>query len=228
MVTDKMVCSNCQQQSDSKFCGSCGHSMLPNERLVFSNLCLEIIHSILHTGGGLLLTMNRLFTEPQVVFKDYISGKRKHIFSPIKFFLIASVIYLAISHWIDSSENNIETQKIEYIISQYKYIFIFGNVFVNSFFNWFFFKNYKYNLSEHFVVMLYVQAVVFLISSLTMTINYLLQAGIYLSILSIFYYLYALTKFFNQEFTLKTIFINIIVFVLSTIIFYLPVVLIAY
>lgn len=222
---ERYICSNCSEPVDKKYCPSCGSPLSFGNRLQFRSLFVDIFHSIFHTGGGLVFTLKELLGKPGNVLKGYISGKRKVYFSPIKLFLISSVIYLAINHWVNKNVIDAETKEISEAMSNFKYGIVFGNVFVNSFLNWLFFRKYRYSFPEHFVAMLYIQSMLFLISSLQMTFNkvFRFDYGIILSGFLLLYYVYAMMGFLDKGRKIVLILINCLLFLLSTVLFYLPV-----
>jgi hypothetical protein len=222
------TCNNCNNQIQNKFCSFCGQSIAMNGKINLKHFLIEFFHSIFHTGGGLFYTLKLLFFKPEIVLNGYLSGKRKVFFSPIKFFLITTIIYISSIHFVNEGINDYQTKTIEYYIKNYKYLMIFGPVLIAGFINWIIYKKKKLSYTENFIVSIYIFSGIYLISSFYMLLNYFANLKmIYIGIIiEIIFYSYAMSRFYNKNKVIG-MFINTLLYLIIIFLFYLPIILTA-
>lgn len=219
-----MVCKNCNNQFQEKFCGFCGQSIAMNEKIKAKDLITDIFHSIFHTGGGLIFTLKKLFQKPESVIEGYLGGKRKIFFSPIKLFLIFGVFYLATSHFVNEKETDLLTKNLDYYMSHYKYLVMFMLVLFSTIFNWFIYKKKQLSFTEHFIVIMYIQSIIYMIGSIFMIINYVLEARliVFSIFLQILFYVYATTRLYSKEKIVKGILLNLFIYFIVMLFYVTP------
>lgn len=96
-------CKNCESPVEGEFCSSCGQRQ-PQPRLTVGMLFGLMYESLIDFDRGFLFTVKGLFTHPQTVIKDYISGRRIIYTNPIKYLLL----WLGISTFIGLSVLDID------------------------------------------------------------------------------------------------------------------------
>ncbi len=85
-----MNCKNCQTEltGDKKFCTQCGAKVI-DYRLNFKLMVGEFFETYISWDNKIFKTFIHLFTKPEVVVRNYISGVRKRYMQPIAFMFIA-------------------------------------------------------------------------------------------------------------------------------------------
>jgi len=95
-------CRNCGFESEYKFCPDCGQEVTPNRmtvRLVFK----DSTHRFLHWENPSLNTIRQLLIWPGRTAKNYISGAKKSLIKPYKFFLSWQTMHVLIFHWLSKN-----------------------------------------------------------------------------------------------------------------------------
>jgi hypothetical protein len=89
-------CKNCNQKLSGKYCSNCGQADFKR----FSILYLwQLLHQdLFEIDRGLWKTFKDLMVRPGYMVKDFLAGKTKTYFSPLKYLLIAvALFYLLLS-----------------------------------------------------------------------------------------------------------------------------------
>jgi hypothetical protein len=87
-----MICANCEGSFDSTFCPTCGQKA-DIHRITVSTVFHDFIHAFTHADKGFLLLVKKLITQPGIVGREYVAGKRKKYFNPLSFLVITSAIH---------------------------------------------------------------------------------------------------------------------------------------
>jgi hypothetical protein len=131
-----MICINCENDHNNKFCPECGEKVeVP--KITFSSIFAEGFSRITTMDKGLLFNLKNLLLNPKRIVIDYINGKRKSIFNPISFLLICITIYLIGESFLQA-EKLVDTNTIEKMKSNK--IFSIGfeaGKFIESYFKYF-------------------------------------------------------------------------------------------
>ncbi|MGB5942188.1 MAG: DUF3667 domain-containing protein [Leeuwenhoekiella sp.] len=77
------------------FCHQCGQRNKGDE-LTFKDITQDLTQSLFSVEAPLWLTLSLLFTKPHILFKDYMSGKRKRYYRPVAFFILTTAFYLLV------------------------------------------------------------------------------------------------------------------------------------
>ena len=89
-------CRNCGAELEGKYCGNWGQKVAPiNPSL--RDLLHDLIHEFLHVDGKIFRTVQLLLTRPGFLTREYFQGRRARYVSPIRLYLIFSVLYFATS-----------------------------------------------------------------------------------------------------------------------------------
>ncbi len=213
-----MECKNCDLplRSDYSFCSNCGAKIIRN-RLTLKNLWYDVTERYFNLDNTFLKTFWHLFTKPQLVIEGYINGVRKKYLNPISYvaialtlsgitmFLIKKIFYDKID-WQGMIQGNAAfALKWQEVTFDYASLFFLMYIPILAIAGFLTFNKIKYNLSEHFVVFIYVLAQYSILSfpvSITILLigpeNYL-KIGTPFLIFILIYSIYVLQKLNNYK-----------------------------
>lgn len=193
-----MICINCDNEHDSKFCPNCGEkASVP--KITFSSIFNDGFSTITNMDKGFLFNVKNLFYKPNEMVNAYINGKRKGVFNPISFLIIAITIYLITESLIPSTtetstiDSNITSigYRTGYFIRRYfKYFWIFSVVWLSVATKLIF---GEYNFAEHLAINSFVigqATLVGLISFLATKFMLLFNPFVYLTIIWMTYQIF--------------------------------------
>jgi Protein of unknown function (DUF3667) len=91
-------CLNCGQtlQNQSAFCPLCGQKTSIH-RISFHELWHDVVHYFTHADKGIFILLKCLATQPGVIAREYIEGKRKKYFKPLNFYLVVAGILVFVT-----------------------------------------------------------------------------------------------------------------------------------
>jgi len=152
-----MICLNCNNEHNEKFCPNCGEKSEVS-KITFSSIFKSAFSTITNMDKGFLFNVKNLFVSPQKIVIGYISGKRKNVFNPVSFLIVAVTIYLIAESLIDTSsevsEPETKIQSFGYkagklIRHNFKYFWILSVIWLSSSTKLIF---GKYNYAEHLAI----------------------------------------------------------------------------
>lgn len=166
-----MECKNCNLplRSDYTYCSNCGAKIIRN-RLSFKNLWFDITERYFNLDNTFLKTFWHLFTNPSEVIQGYINGVRRKYLNPVSYLAIALtlsgiLIFLLRKvfdgkiDWGSIAEGNAEfALKWKEMTFDYSSLFFLMYIPILAIAAFISFNKVKFNLSEHFVVLIYVLA----------------------------------------------------------------------
>ena len=117
------ICKNCKQTFQGEYCSSCGQRSF--KRFSISYLWHGLRDDLFEIEGGLLLTFRELWTHPGTMVLNYINGATKKYYSPLKYLIFWTAIYLIIVPFTATSDSNFS---IENVISNSNPIFSTGTL----------------------------------------------------------------------------------------------------
>lgn len=89
-------CHNCGIRLSGPYCAACGQKVRPLN-ITVHDFFHEFIHETLHVDGRLFQSIRRLILSPGFLTREYLQGRRARWISPIRLYLIFSVIFFALS-----------------------------------------------------------------------------------------------------------------------------------
>jgi len=202
-------CNNCGTSSDGKYCFECGQK-LEFKRLDLKALLTEKFHHFFHWENTVLYTFRHMLTSPGKTVKEYITGSRRKIVKPFKYFIAIQTAHVLIYYLLSgnyfaymnsgmnlsdpSSAQTINLQNA--IVSNIKYFDYLIPIFFSLFLFLFFKKKTGINFAESFAVSLY-----FTGTNLLFTILFILLSLIdiriwnYIIIINFLYLVFAFSDF---------------------------------
>ena len=160
-MVEQNKCLNCGAEVSSKFCQDCGQRTMIG-RLTLKEIFTDFLSSVFNIDAPFPKTLSKMFFRSEEVIKDFIEGKRKTYYAPIKYMLLCLFLNILIGELIgfDPIENQRaidnreldETSKVGYqagqFLSQYLNYFLFILPFSISVFSKLFFWKASYNFAE--------------------------------------------------------------------------------
>jgi RNA polymerase subunit RPABC4/transcription elongation factor Spt4 len=228
----KNTCQNCTAEvaNNQRFCPSCGQKT-DTHRLNFHFIWHEIIHAFIHADKSIVNLTRQMATQPGLVVKNYVEGKRKRYFNPFSYFLIGVAIMALLNSFFHLMVVNGEN-KVTNMTTQHFNKILFLSVPISSFFSWLFFKKSGYNYWENFIYHIFVggfRVVLFLFFAAGVLIfreHYYIVLVIYMFV-GLLYNIYASKQFYGENWTwtvLKNIAVQFLTqFVLTAIILFVTV-----
>jgi Protein of unknown function (DUF3667) len=95
-------CPNCGAMRDGAFCGRCGQkaaSLNPS----FREFLHELFHELAHFDGKIVRSTRFLLAKPGFLSQEYFAGRRARYISPIRLYLVFSILYFAVVTFAPSS-----------------------------------------------------------------------------------------------------------------------------
>ena len=94
---DLTQCLNCDQpiKEEDHFCAHCGQKKHPT-RLTVWTLVSEFFSSLLNFDNGIYRSLRGVFV-PAKLAREFVAGRRKQYFNPIRLFLVSLVVLLSLA-----------------------------------------------------------------------------------------------------------------------------------
>ncbi|MGB5420497.1 DUF3667 domain-containing protein [Algibacter sp.] len=213
-----MTCRNCNSliSESSIYCNSCGEKAA-FKRLTIKSFLLNFLHEFLSIDNKLVKTFKTLFTRPENVINSYVNGFRKKYINAIpylgltltliglQFFILKKFFPELLNFSLAPKASNevadfksimdliYDYQGLITVISIPIYALISRLIFLDS---------KKYNTAEHFVIISYASAQLYLVSffivliSLPMGVNYN-NLSTYLAIPMFFYMIFLYKRLYD-------------------------------
>lgn len=89
-------CPNCGRSLDGGYCAGCGQKVAPIDP-TFHDLLHDLTHEFLHVDGKIFHSVRLLLTRPGFLSREYFEGRRARYVSPIRLYLIFSVLFFVLS-----------------------------------------------------------------------------------------------------------------------------------
>ena len=89
-------CQNCGIKLIGPYCAACGQKAVPLN-VTLHDFAHELTHETLHVDGRIFQSIRRLVTSPGFLTREYLEGRRARWISPIRLYLIFSVLYFGLS-----------------------------------------------------------------------------------------------------------------------------------
>jgi hypothetical protein len=95
------ACANCGAALSGRFCASCGQKVAALDPSI-GDLLHELAHELLHVDGKIARSVYLLFTAPGALTREHAAGRRASQVSPIRLYLLFSVVYFAVAAFTPS------------------------------------------------------------------------------------------------------------------------------
>lgn len=95
------LCRNCHAPLDGAFCSNCGQRDVDLERPT-SKLIGEVLKETFEVDGRSFRTIRTLLWQPGVLTSEFLAGRRRTYTSPIRLYLVISVLFFLLAAWLAS------------------------------------------------------------------------------------------------------------------------------
>lgn len=95
-----MKCKNCSHEFDGRYCNACGQEIAG--RINLKHIWTQIADDIFNIDKGLIYTIKSLWINPGKTAADYIEGKRKNYYGPVKYLILWTAIFFIISPFVNA------------------------------------------------------------------------------------------------------------------------------
>lgn len=96
MRPDSSFCHNCGIRLTGPFCAACGQRAVPLD-IRLHDFFHELVHEMVHVDGRIFQSILRLLMRPGFLTREYLQGRRVRWISPMRLYLVFSVVFFAIS-----------------------------------------------------------------------------------------------------------------------------------
>lgn len=163
------ICTNCGFEYEGKFCPECG--IKKNDgRIYFKDQLHDALYYVFSLSSPLTTTFKELLINPGRVGHEYIQGKRKKYYTPIKYFILCTAIYFILIKITGIDPASKGTSEVIRKNSSY---FIFVLVPIFALFSKLFFYKQRYHYAEYLAYSFFVCGHFMLLNSLAIPLIYL-------------------------------------------------------
>jgi len=236
-ITD-IACKNCNNHFSGSYCPECGQKVIL-ERFTVKHL-VNIFFDSFNVGKGLTHTFLLLFSNPGLLINNYLKGRTKDYYNPLKYLLLVAGINAVLIIWFGIFDNDIantnellgkgdEEDKLQTLINGFvkSYLSILSIAilpFYSLVSKWIF-RKHKLFYAEHLIINGYLFAqytIIQLITSLFFIYIPGLSGFTLLSqfVLFIVYFTYSLRSVFKTRF-FKSLLASIIIYFLGMLLFFI-------
>jgi hypothetical protein len=106
-ATSPVECPNCGTPRVGSYCSSCGQKAMPLRPTVHY-FAHELTHELLHFDGKIFRSLRLLLTRPGFLTREIFAGRRASYISPIRLYLLASVVAFAIGAFGTLDQANLQ------------------------------------------------------------------------------------------------------------------------
>ena len=103
---DASACTNCGTALAGSYCSSCGQKTAPLAPTL-GYFVHELTHELLHVDGKIFRSLRLLLTRPGFLTREIFAGRRASYVSPIRLYLIASILSFAMSGLLGRYEESV-------------------------------------------------------------------------------------------------------------------------
>ncbi len=213
----KYRCKNCGAEHTLNYCSNCGQKRYTRRFTIKS--FFAVIMDAFNIERGFLYTAKMLFVDPGKVINEYLNGRTKRYYNPLKYLLIIAGVNALLVVWFKIFDANVDTvyeligveneqlrlqQKLTGYMKQYLNVIVLFMLPFNSLASKWYYGKHKLLYGEHLIIYCFLYAQYLLISMATyplyiafpMLYSYIMLIGF---ITIVVYYSYALFKLFRNS-----------------------------
>jgi hypothetical protein len=97
-----MKCKNCENDFVGNYCNVCGQKVM--NRLTIKSILTLIVDDVFEVNKGLLHTVRQLWINPGKTSFDFINGRTKNYYSPLKYLIFWTAVYFILSPVLENRQ----------------------------------------------------------------------------------------------------------------------------
>lgn len=144
-------CKNCEHplQPQDNYCSYCGQSA-NTKRLKIKQVRKDLLKKFLHADSGLLHLTKALAVRPGLAIGEYIAGKRKEYYEPLKYLTFTVGISVLLTSYFDlMSVSQEHTNPVSTFVAEHIDLVFLFSVPIAAAFSWLLFLRKGFNYAEH-------------------------------------------------------------------------------
>lgn len=144
-------CKNCDEAllQEYRFCPHCGQSV-KIKRLSLKQVRKDVLKKFLHTDEGILNLTKALALRPGTAIRDYLKGRRKQYYDPLKYLTLSVGISVLATEYFDLMlAARPGANPVTVFVSRHINVVFMLSIPVAAFISWLFFPKKRYNYAEH-------------------------------------------------------------------------------
>lgn len=210
MKENKLHCNNCGASLEDTYCSGCGQRASVH-KVTLRETFEDLSSTLFSLEAPLFFTLKMLISKPGLLFRSYLSGKRKSYYKPITFFILSTVVFVLLRTLLDddpysnvpATESNKELNDFaaaaRFMVKNINNILFVFVATMGISMKLFFYR--KYRLIEYIAISFYLVSVYILIGSLLLPIMAIFKLDIKPlgMILMFVYFMIALMSFFQNR-----------------------------
>lgn len=174
-----MECKNCGNTITDKYCSKCGQEKITG-KLTVGELLSKFAETITHADHGILRLVKELSLKPALVAREYIDGRRKKYFSPVKYLVVVVSLSAILVAYLEMNQVPFEpkfaaSSEIDDVVEQkylnhnyYKY-YLFLSIPLAAAISFFVFRGSGFSYAENLVLNTYLLSQVVLLHTILIT-----------------------------------------------------------
>ncbi len=224
--TAPKTCLNCGKmlKDKHKFCPGCGQSAKVT-RVQMRDIQKQTLKKLIHADSEVLNLLRGMATAPGLAVREYLDGKRKKYYPPVRFLFLMTGISVFLNEYFHLLERmpggngNPATE----VATRFFNLILLAVVPISAVFSWLLFRSKGYNYAEHLVLHSFLTGFRVFFFVLVFTPLALFLPGYYYTALTVYvlvwliYFSWAMVQFFGKPWGL-TLLKTILTFLLSQIV----------
>ena len=209
------TCNNCESIFEGNFCNICGQR-INYGKIIFKDLFNDFLSEVLTLESPLPKTLKELTLKPGDLSIEFIRGKRKTYYKPVKYFILTLAFYLLIKAILNFDPignqarafggqlpdmNNLDLRmQASYFMSRNINMMLFILVFVFALFSRLLFRKSGFNYTENLTFSFFISGHYLFMSSFMMILSLADPKLFYLAyLIVIVYFQWALINFHKEN-----------------------------
>jgi hypothetical protein len=103
----EVACKNCGNHFEGNYCNACGQRVIEG-RYTMKHLVHLVLDSF-NLQRGFFFTFKMLFTKPGKLVNDYLDGRSRDFYSPLKYLILIASVNALLMLWFDVFDTNVAT-----------------------------------------------------------------------------------------------------------------------
>ena len=210
-------CKNCGFEVNRFYCPECGQKVY-HERFTLRVFTGVILHAF-DIEHGFFYTAKMLLVDPGKMIREYLNGRTKDYYNPLKYFFLIVGINIIFMMWFGFVENNIsnvneiigkgkevsqaQTKMVDFMM-QFMNFIVLLLLPVYSLISKMYYKKYKLHYGEQSIIICFIHGQTILITILFLPFFYFIPAlndylYLFAFIIALIYYSYSLKRIFKTS-----------------------------